>query len=642
SSSLAAQETIDPFAYAVALDSICHQEKAAYGKRLSALAANGAFSVASPNYTIYYSRFQWYLDPAVRYIKGSVTHSIKITEAASSVTLDLFNSLQVDSIFFRGNPTTFFRTPDHGLHINFPVLLPQGTQDSLLIFYQGDPGGGGFGSFYQTTHSGVPVIWTLSEPYGAREWWPCKNSLTDKIDSTDIIIACPEMYQPSANGVIKSNKVQNGIRLTHFQHRYPLASYLLGVAITNYTIHTDTLLIGNDILTLQNFAYPEKSAGFNGYKDFHRNAFLAFYKWAGPYPFRTEKYGHTQWDWNGGMEHQTNSFVNNPTPFLAAHELAHQWFGDQVTCGSWQDIWLNEGFATYFSGLFNEYAYPKFFKEQLNSMLSSIVSSPGGSVFVEDTSSINRIFSGRLSYNKGAYVVHMLRWVLGDAVFSKGIQRYLQTQSLQSGFATTKDLQLALEQESGKNLTAFFKSWIYGEGYPNYQANWTENLNQWVRIELLQSTSHPSVSFYSMPVEIWLKGNSAEKRIVVNHTYSGQVFWVNAGFDVDSLWVDPDQWILAKSKSSQFVKGSQVANAITVFPNPSSGQVSLQIANPRTGNYVIRLLNMFGQEIHRNSVASSGEDILIHFPFISLQKGVYIFQLVHESGWKTSSKWIRQ
>ena len=145
-----------------------------------------------------------------------------------------------------------------------------------------------------------------------------------------------------------------------------------------------------------------------------------------------------------------------------------------------------------------------------------------------------------------------------------------------------------------------------------------------------------------MPVDILLKGKSTEKRIVVNHAYSGQVFWVNAGFPVDSLLIDPDQWILAKTKTSQFVKGSQEVNAITVFPNPSSGQVSLQIANPRPGNYVMRLLSAVGQEVHRSSIVSSGEDILIQYPFIGLKKGIYIIQLAHESGWKISRKWVRQ
>ena len=166
------------------------------------------------------------------------------------------------------------------------------------------------------------------------------------------------------------------------------------------------------------------------------------------------------------MEHQTNSFIVSPNENLMAHELAHQWFGDKITCGSWQDIWLNEGFATYLSYFYFEKGDPAGHLNRLKNLSNAITSVPGGSVWVEDTTNVGRIFSSRLSYNKGAYLVHMLRWVLGDTSFFRGVRQYMNDPKLAYGFAITEDLKRNLEQVSGKDLTEFFNDWFKGQGHP--------------------------------------------------------------------------------------------------------------------------------------------------------------------------------
>ena len=225
--------------------------------------------------------------------------------------------------------------------------LHVGSKDSLSIYYKGTPVGGGFGSFVQSIHNGVPVIWTLSEPYGAKDWWPCRNGLDDKADSIDIYITHPSKYKASSNGVPEAEVQQGSTTISHYKHRYPIASYLVAFSVTNFSTFTDYAAIGNKNVPVISYVYPEDSAYFHSNVNSVMNGLSLYSNRFTPYPFLTERYGQTQFGFGGGMEHQTNSFVINAEENLVTHELAHQWFGDKVTCGSWQDIWLNEGFATF-------------------------------------------------------------------------------------------------------------------------------------------------------------------------------------------------------------------------------------------------------------------------------------------------------
>ncbi len=608
-------------------------------ERLGAIGAAGDYTVATDNFDVHHIRFDWNVNPAVHYISGKISFDFTITQSTSSITFDLFNQLTVDSVWYHGNKISFLQTAQHGVVITLPSIVNSGIKDSISIFYQGIPSASGFGTFYQGTHSGTPVIWTLSEPYGAREWWPCKNGLTDKTDSIDVFITCDQQYQPSSIGLIVSNTINGPNRTTHFKHRFPIASYLVALAVTNYVISNDTAMVGNTTIPVQNFYYPE-FPGFPGFISYHRSAFRTFSKLFGPYPFAAEKYGHTQWDWGGGMEHQTNSFVNYPTPNLSAHELAHQWFGDYVTCKSWQHIWLNEGFATYLTLLFLEFGYPNSYGPNLVSAYNYVLSDSTGSVFCADTSNVSRIFSGRLSYNKGAYVLHMLRGVLGDSTFFRGVRRYLNDPLVKFGYALTADLQRNMELESGKNLSSFFQKWIYGEGYPNYKAEWSQNKNNWVKIKLNQSTSHPSVSFYDMPVTLLLRGATQGVSYVVDHKYSGQEFWIDAGFAVDTVIIDPNLWILAKVKTAVKQNASTNSDEIKIYPNPAPGQLYVSLTNPSDEKLFLRLYNSIGQLVYTRDIDTPGRDELITIPSTALARGTYILQLSNEKGLKMAKKII--
>ena len=386
-------------------------------------AANFVEKAAYSGYNLVYQRMEWEINPEVKFIKGNVTSYIVAKNSTlDSVRFDLSRTLTVDSVKNRLEALNYRHNND-ALDIALSKPLASDGIDSVTVYYHGIPEDNGFGSFVQGQHNSIPIIWTLSEPYGALDWWPCKQSLSDKIDSIDVIVTCPEAYRTAGNGILVSETVRNGERTMHWKHRHPIATYLVGIAVTNYASYSDTLKTddGKDINIL-NFVYPENLEVAKQQTKEIVEIMNLYDHLFGTYPFADEKYGHAQFGWGGGMEHQTMSFVAGFGFDLIAHELAHQWFGDYVTLASWHDIWLNEGFATFVTGLAYENLlggvwWPVWRKQ----LVASITSVPDGSVYVEDTTNINRIFNSRLSYYKGAYLLHMLRWELGDDHFFKAI-----------------------------------------------------------------------------------------------------------------------------------------------------------------------------------------------------------------------------
>jgi hypothetical protein len=236
----------------------------------------------------------------------------------------------------------------------------------------------------------------------------------------------------------------------------------------------------------------------------------------------------------------------------------------------------------------------------------------------------------------------MLRWVLGDTLFFQGIRNYLNDPKLSLGFALTDDLLRNFENTSGKNLSIFFHNWVYGQGFPAYQASCIQNANNWVKIKLSQTTSHSSIPFYAMPVEVKLKGKNGEKRTVLEHTSNDQEFWVNAGFEVDSIFIDPDLWILAKEKTATIVRTTTSLNEIRIFPNPATNFASIQFNNPADPSYEIILYNAAGQVLTKKQYTSSGMDETIRIPLHSLPKGMYVLVVSANGTVRKSEKIIHR
>jgi aminopeptidase N len=610
------------------------------------------------NYDVTYHKIEVTVDPAIYAISGKVTTTYTALENMNTVIFDLaritddadpnfFNQIEVSAVR-KNNVDLSFTRNDEELIITLDATQNAGASATVEILYAGSPAGSGFGSFITDEHDGTPVMWTLSEPFGARDWWPCKQDLNDKVDDgIDFYITAPTIYTSVANGVQQS-KVDNGngTSTTHFHHGYAIPAYLVAFAVTNYQINTIQAGLGtaeSPFFPIVNYMYPETAAN-NNTSTAITPAIMNFYEATfTQYPFRNEKYGHCQFGWGGGMEHTTVSFMTAGgsgaySRGLIAHELGHQWFGDKVTCGSWKDIWLNEGFATYMASMvIEEFDGDDAFITNKGNMIESITTSPNGAVYLTDDEALNvsRIFSTRLTYNKGAMVLNMLRFKLGDEAFLQGLRAYLNDPDLAYAYAHTDDLQSHLEAASGMDLTEFFADWVYGQGYPIYTIAVQNMPAGQVRITVNQTQSNASVSFFEMPVPVRLTGSGGQQQdFILPNTTNGQQFVVNASFEPTGVVFNPKKDIISKNSTTNLAtQNVELLSGVALYPNPAQSKLSLNVP---TGVKVEKttFCNALGQIVKTTAADTS-------WNVSDLASGVYLVNVTSDAGTK-QMKFIKQ
>ena len=584
------------------------------------------------NYDLKYQRLELDLDPAQQFVSGTVTSHFVPNQNISSIYFDLSNVLSVSEVKYHGANLAFTQLSTKEVKIDFPANIPAATLDSLSIKYSGAPdtSGSAGDAFTVSTQGGTPVLFTLSEPYGAQEWFPTKQSLNDKIEKVDIKINTPSQYNVASNGkLISETSLAGSRKLTFWQTNYPIPAYLIALGITNYTKLNDTM--GTPPFPFVNYLYPSTAANSTTMSNINwtKTVMNTFEEYFGPYPYRNEKYGHMQFGWGGGMEHATMSSMGAWGRGIIAHELAHQWFGDKVTCGAWNDIWLNEGFATFGEHVANEKLLMtnSQFLSYLNSEMSYITGSPGGSVYVADGNLGNTgtIFSGRLTYSKGGYVVRMLKWILGDEAFYAAIKDYHARPELAYGYAKTADLKNSLLQSTGKDFTEFFNDWIYGQGYPTYQIRWNQTSDQMLRIKVSQTQSHSSVSFFEMPLPIKVNGTGGQVAyLTLNNTTNNQDFADLINFPVSSIQFNYEYQIIQRNSivtkdTSILAVDDSSKDAVKIYPNPVKNQLSI------SGISKVEKFEIFsidGKLIKKGSI-SSGKPVDV----TSISKGIYIFKI---------------
>lgn len=594
---------------------------------LQAFAANPN----TANYDIIYHELRFTVNPDVRFITGKVTSTFKALAVMNSVTFDLTNQLVVSSVKLAGVSLTFVQNANNELVITLPTPLPIGNSATVVIDYSGIPGTSQ-DAFTKTTHNGTPIIYTLSEPFGASDWWPCKQDLKDKIDSIDVYITCPTPYIGVSNGKLLSTNTTGGNTTRHFKHSYPIPAYLISLNVSNYVSYDFQAGLGTaerPFFPILNYLYPESNtAAVKAAIDKTAPIMNVFEEKFGMYPYRNEQYGHVQFSWGGGMEHTTMSSMGGWSRSLIAHELGHQWFGNKVTCGTWKDIWLNEGLTEYTAGIVvEELDGAANFVTWKNTKINSITSQSGGSVYLTDAQAedSNRIFSSRLSYDKGSMVTHMLRWVMGDANFFQGLQNYLNDTNLAYGYALTGDLKSHLETVHGSSLDGFFDDWIYKQGYPTYTVtarNWGAGQ---AKIKVAQTQSHPSVAFFEMPLQIRLTGAAGVTQdVVVNNTTNNQEFIVSVPFVVTGVIFDPNKHIISKSNTATLANDSfELAQTITVYPNPANDEMHLMMPSTLLLEK-IEIYNTLGQLVAVKNT--------VDFSVSELDAGLHVLKIATSEG----------
>lgn len=521
-----------------------------------------------PNQELYDTRYldiDLGLDPVTETIDGVVI--VRVTVVAgpiSSLVLDLDQALQVDAV---GLAATAWSHGADRLTLTLDRAYATDEDLEVLVEYSGtpDPAAAAFGF---ELADGKPLIWSLSEPYGARTWLPVKDTPADKADSASIRLTVPEPLIAVSNGTLEQVVDLGAERRYEWVERYPIAIYLISVAAHEYVEQSQIVNTNAGPLTLVNWSYASSAASAASNLGATGQMMLAFEQGFGPYPFMDEKYGQAQFNWGGGMEHQTvTSRCCWSVDFLTAHELGHQWFGDRATCESFTDIWLNEGFATWTEAYWLEAsAGQAAYRAEMQAaryLGPGTVRVPEGSL-----GNSNRIFDSNLSYDKGSWIVHMLRGVMGDPDFFAFLPAYLDDPAVSYGTATTADVQRVAEQVSGLDLQAFFAQWVDEEWYPTYQLGWNSvgaGGGYDLTVELAQLQTH---HVFTMPVPIRVTTAGGVVDLVVQSDEPLETALFPLVDEPLAVELDPDGWVLHAEESPvpdpTFHRGLLLVNGVDI------------------------------------------------------------------------------
>lgn len=573
-----------------------------------------------------------------------------------SLQFDLSNNLVVDFVSLTTGGALTYSHQDHKVTVVLKTRLLKGSKLELDLVYHGNPASTGFGAF--TNIQNVPgkpnTIWTLSEPYGSKEWWPSDDQLSDKSDSVRVTVRVPAPMKVASNGLFLGKSTHmDGSSTFDWVHRYPISPYLVSLAIGEYDEYTQTYTRPDHLVSkwgvrsfpVQHFAYKGSNAfqGISPTSGWHLATEMlpVFEDWMGPYPFEKEKYVHAHVTFKGGMEHQTISSIGNIGAELIAHELAHQWFGDKLTPQSWSDLWLNEGFATMSEFLIYE-SDPKYASmgRILGNLYYQRARLARGTLVQQDTLDVAKLFDFSGVYAKGYMVLRMIRGIVGDDVFKQILRSYTSVPSYAYASVSTADFQRVVEEVSGRSFQTFFDQWVYsGTGLPTYDVSWSivsEGMNPQVQIELqqIQRAGESSISVFEMPV--WLEIETAGRtyRIQVVNNQRSQVYTIDLPESALRVRVDPDKWILRGDSPTHVGVDEAVTVSsdlsFSIYPNPTKGAINLHFEhNPSGESISISVYDLLGRIVrtHRTNPGWRGEmDIALDGQ--GLLPGVYTIRAV--------------
>ncbi len=556
-----------------------------------------------------------------------------VTEPMEALALDLLSErglqggITVDSVRTTAGTVLGFSHADDLLRIDLPSVAGVGENVAVDVFYHGLPLGVGFDTVFEigANSNGEPIVWTLSEPYGARSWWPSKDHPADKADSVRVTVTVPSPMRVGSQGLLQAVVENSDGTLTYdWFSRYPISTYLVSIAAGIYEVNEqryvrpDTLAaeLGSLEMPVLHYAYRgsnmfEGSNPADPYRGWKRvvDVLPVFEYWFGAYPFSEEKYGHAQFTWGGGMEHQTMTSMGGNSVSLIAHELAHQWFGDLITLRYWPHLWLNEGFATYSELLYwdtRASLYPDQFEAVLQIYMNRARNATG-TLVVQDTAQVNNLFDGSRVYAKGGMVLHMLRGVVGDRVFRQILHSYAASDSLRYGTATTASFKRVAETVSGMDLEAFFNQWVMeGTGHPIYQVNWgmePSASGYEVTVELLQvQQPFSNVDVFKMPVTFAVETANGVEGFRVINDQRRQSYTFNVGSLPEAVVFDPDMNLL-RNQQVETVKADSPPDVpaytgiVSVYPNPVRNHFQIDFGVAEAESIRLELFDILGRRV---------------------------------------------
>jgi aminopeptidase N len=577
------------------------------------------------------------------YIQGSTQILVTAVEDMDEVVFELSVSLTVDSVFLDGKKVPAYSHGNDLVRITPEEPLEAGKQFSTLIFYHGTGGQYGFFSGISNRFDsfwGKHVTYTLSEPFHAMDWFACKQVLTDKADSANVYVTVADHLKAGSNGLLSGVDSLPGNRVRYkWETRYPTAFYLLSLSVSEYMDYSYYLYPEEspDSFLFQNYIYDTASYLPANKEDIDATGdMMSSFSWMfGNYPFWKEKYGHCVAPMGGGMEHQTMTTLVNFGFNLVAHELAHQWFGDNVTCASWQDIWINEGFASYAEYLALEQLVSKAEADYwMEGAHDKVYTEPEGSVYIpeEDASDEFRIFSYALSYKKGAALLHMLRYELNDdSVFYETLENFQK--SFADSVATGDDFLMVLNETSGRSFDWFFDQWYYGQGYPIFNLAWWQTTDS-LFIVMDQEGSSPATPFFRTTLDIGLTlEDGKQSSLQIAYDSPSKTIQIPMNKRVLDVIPDPANWIV---DISQVVHRYTTNAYLSVHPNPFNDQLKI-VFNTGAAERDIILTDINGRLVDR----VSSHSWTVSIPTNDLAPGVYLLRVLAGKD-EYSAKVVRQ
>ncbi len=470
-----------------------------------------------------------------------------------SLSLD-FYGYTVDSVKLNGTPVPFTRDSS-SLKVSFPSPIPSDSLISLTVFYHGDPDSVPCPSFsggiyVRSDHS----FYTMGYPEGFRCWVPSLDRPYEKADEgVEFFVETDTSFTVLANGVLLDTVSTGSTKVWHYRHSHPIAPYLVSMAGRRLAANRWTWHYGSVSMPVMAWVPPPDTLYRWG--DSLTVMLTYFSDLFGLYPFADEKYEQsvTMSAFSGGMEHQTSSFFSSYFPYpTQAHELCHQWWGDAVGYGTFKDVWLGEGFATYCEMLWAEHTggeagYRSYYTNTVERQFFTYASNPGKPVY-NPGPNIGDILSV-YTYNKGAAVLHMLRYILGkDTSLFFGALRYYRSR-YEGSYALTGDFIGDVQTYTGRDLSWFFNEWVYEPGYPVYRVRWNaypDSLGPWRLVMVIEQIQPAGAPTYRMPIEVRWVSDSLDTTFVIWDSLDVQIFTLTWDYPPDSILWDPDNWVLER------------------------------------------------------------------------------------------------
>jgi aminopeptidase N len=508
--------------------------------------------------------FKLSLSDADNEITGTTLVTINFKEAGmKNFRLDFVNKtiarkdkgMVVDAVSINNAAVDYTHGNDE-LIISLPAPSAKNQIVTFTIQYHGIPYDG---LRIGATKLGDRSFFNENWPNRGRHWLPIVDHPYDKA-SSEFIVKAPSHYKVVSNGLLmEESELGNSTRLTHWKQSVPVSSWLFVLGVADFAVKYVDEFRGKSI---QTWVYAKnREAGFYDFDEPTKKVLEFYSNYVGPYAY--EKLANIQTpSVNGGMETSSAIFYGEDlvtgkrderTRNVVIHEIAHQWFGNAITETTWDDAWLSEGFATFFTLLFieNEYGkeeYTKGIIKARKSVYDMSVKMPDFSIVSNRTAEKEDVTSG-ITYQKGAWVIHMLRDLMGEKNFKKGIQNYY-TKYFNAN-TTTDEFRTEMEKVSGKDLKLFFKQWLYQPVNPTINASWTYNAStKKLTVQLHQAQKY----LYNVPVEIgyYKKGASTPTILTMNLKQKDQVYSFPLTSSPEKLELDPRNVLLNDGKMSNF------------------------------------------------------------------------------------------